>query len=82
MLSLGTKIGIAVGGAISVALLGAIGYVANAEQSASTIKGIGILTNIAPIVFVFFAAVCLVLIDITDKEANENRAILEERMKN
>lgn len=81
MLSLGTKIGIAVGGAISVALLGAIGYVANAEQSASTIKGIGILTNVAPIVFVFFAALCVALIDITDKEANENRAILEERMK-
>ena len=81
MLSLGTKIGIAVGGAISVALLGAIGYVANAEQSVSTIKGIGILTNVAPIVFVFFAALCVVLIDITDKEANENHAILEERMK-
>lgn len=81
MLSLGTKIGIAVGGAISVALLGAIGYVANAEQSVSTIKGIGILTNVAPIVFVFFVALCVVLIDITDKEANENHAILEERMK-
>lgn len=80
MLSLGTKIGIAVGGAISVALLGVIGFVANAQQSASTIQGIGILTNIAPIVFVFFAALCVFLIDITDKEANENRAILEQRM--
>lgn len=81
MLSLGTKIGIAVGGAISVALLGAIGYVANAEQSASTIRGIGILTNIAPIVFVVLAGLCVGLIDITDKEANENRATLEARMK-
>ncbi len=80
MLSLGTKIGIAVGGAISVALLGAIGYVPNAEQSVSTIKGLGILTNIAPIVFVFFAALCVALIDITDKEANENRKILENRV--
>lgn len=81
MLSLGTKIGIAVGGAVSVALLGIIGYVANAEQSASTIRGIGILTNIAPIVFVFFAALCVVLIDITDEEADENRKILENRAK-
>lgn len=81
MLSLGTKIGIAVGGAISVALLGAIGYVANAEQTASTIRGIGMLTNIAPIVFVLGAALCVALIDVTDEEANKNRAILEERMK-
>ena len=79
MLGLGTKIGIAVGGAISTALLGVIGYIPNVTQSASTLKGLNILTNLAPIVFVALAALCVGLIDMTNKEAEKNRKILEER---
>lgn len=79
MLGLGTKIGIAVGGAISTALLGVIGYVPNSAQSASTLTGLNILTNLAPIVFVILAALCVGLIDMTNKEAAKNREILEAR---
>lgn len=79
MLSLGTKIGIAVGGSVAVYLLDVVGYVANAEQSASTLQGLNIITNIAPIVFVVLAAICVGLIDMTNKESDENRRILEEK---
>lgn len=81
MLSLGTKIGIAVGGSIAVYLLEVIGYVANAEQTAATLKGINLITNLAPIVFVILAALSVALITVNDKKAKENRAILEAREK-
>lgn len=79
MVSLGTKVGVAVGGAISVALLGVIGFVPNTAQSAATLQGINILTNIAWIVFLVLGALSVGFIDITDKEAEENKHILEER---
>lgn len=81
MLSLGTKIGIAVGGAVAVFLLEVIGYQANAEQTAATLKGINVITNLAPVLFVACAALTVGLINITQKKADENRRILEERMK-
>lgn len=81
MVSLGTKIGIAVGGSIAVYLLDIVGYVPNAEQSADTLQGLNMITNIAPIVFVALAAICMAMIDMTNKKSEENRKILEERMK-
>ncbi|MGN1376974.1 MAG: MFS transporter [Dorea sp.] len=77
--TLGTKIGIAVGGSIGVSLLGAAGYVANQEQTASALMGINAVTNLAPIVFVVLAAICILLIPITPEQELENRRILEER---
>lgn len=79
MLSLGTKIGIAVGGSIGVLLLGAIGYIPNADQTASTLRGINMIANVAPIVFFALAAACVGLVTITNKEASQNREILEKR---
>lgn len=79
MLSLGTKIGIAVGGSAAVYLLDVVGYVPNAEQSLATLSGLNIITNIAPIVFVVLAAVCVGLIDMTNRESEENRRFLEEK---
>lgn len=79
MVSLGTKIGVAVGGAISVGLLGAVGFVPNAEQSAMTLQGINILTNVAWIVFLALGALSVGMISITDREAQENKRILEQR---
>lgn len=79
MLSLGTKIGIAVGGAVSVALLGVIGYVPNAQQTASTLSGLNMIANIAPIAFHLLGALTVIFMSINDKKALENRKILEER---
>ncbi|MGN0332496.1 MAG: MFS transporter [Lachnospiraceae bacterium] len=77
--TLGTKIGIALGGSIGVSLLGAAGYVANQEQTAEALMGINAVTNLAPIVFVVIAAICIILIPITPEQEQENRRILEER---
>ena len=77
--TLGTKIGIAVGGSVGVSLLGVTGYVANQEQTAGALLGINAVTNLAPIVFVAFAAICILLIPITPEQEEENRKILEER---
>lgn len=79
MLGLGTKIGIAVGGAVATGLLGVIGYVPNAEQSVETLRGLNNITNLYPIVFVVLAAVTVLMMDITDEEAARNKVILEER---
>lgn len=77
--TLGTKIGIALGGSIGVSLLGFAGYVANQEQTAEALTGINAVANLAPIVFVVLAAICILLIPITPEQEQENRRILEER---
>lgn len=77
--TLGTKIGIALGGSVGVSLLGITGYVANQEQTAEALMGINAVTNLAPIIFVALAAICIILIPITPEQEQENRRILEER---
>jgi GPH family glycoside/pentoside/hexuronide:cation symporter/probable glucitol transport protein GutA len=52
--SLGTKISSAAGASIGLMILAAFGYVANAEQTSSSITGINIAVNLFP-------AICLVL---------------------
>lgn len=79
LLGLGTKIGIAVGGAVATGMLAVINYVPNAEQSAETLRGLNNITNLYPIVFVVLAAITVMMMDITDEEAAHNKAILEER---
>lgn len=79
VISLGTKIGSAIGGAVGVALLGAVGYVANAEQSASVLRGMNMVTNLSPIILVVVGAICIALVDMTNKQSDENRRILEAR---
>ena len=76
MLSMGTKIGVAVGGSVSLSILGVIGFVANEAQTATTLGGINALTNVFPIVINILAAVCLFFIDITEEEARKNEEIL------
>ncbi len=79
VVSLGTKIGMAIGGALFIALLGVIGFVANETQSASTLVKINGLTNLVPIAFYLLSAVSILLIRISDKDAKKNRDILEQR---
>lgn len=79
LVSLGTKIGQAIGGALFVALLGVIGFVANETQSASTLVKLNGLANLVPIIFYALAAVCIGLFGISEEEAKKNKEILEQR---
>ncbi len=81
LVSLGTKIGMAIGGALFVALLGTIGFVANEAQTAETLVKLNGLANLAPIIFYALSAVSILLIGINDNEAKKNREILEAREK-
>lgn len=45
-ISLSTKIGNAIGPAVALIIMGAFGYVANAQQSASSLQGINLATNL------------------------------------
>lgn len=50
LLSFGVKLSTAISGAAGVLLLGAVGYVANAEQTAATKQGINIIVNLVPFI--------------------------------
>lgn len=79
MLSLGTKVGIAIGGSVTISILGAIGFVANETQTAATLNGLNALTNLFPIIVLVLAAISLFFIDITEEEAKKNEEILRKR---
>ena len=61
--------------------MSAMGYVANAEQSASALKGINIAVNIFPAVTFFIAMIIWLRYPITAKKAGEIRAELEKKEK-
>lgn len=78
---LATKIGNALGGSIGILLLAHFGYVANAQQTAETLKGINTVVNLIPaILFVIGAAVCL-LWKMSDEDADNIRKELDEKRK-
>ena len=60
-MSFGVKLAQALSGAIGAPLLVAVGYVANAEQSAGTVTAINAIINIAPAVLLALALVPLAL---------------------
>lgn len=76
---LATKIGNAIGGAAGVMLLSVFGYVANAEQTASAMRGINTLVNLIPAIIFFVAAVICFFWKMTDKQADEIRTKLIEK---
>lgn len=73
---LATKFGNAVGGAFGVLIMGAFGYVANAEQTATALKGINATVNLIPALLFFAAALACLLWNMSDKDADEIRAKL------
>lgn len=77
--SLVVKICNAVVGSASVIILTSIGYVANAEQTAETIKGINTLVNLAPGVIYLLGIIPLLFYKISKARATENSRILFER---
>ena len=79
---LATKIGNALGGSIGVLLLAAFGYVANAEQTASALKGINTVVNLIPAILFIVAALACLLWNMSDKDADNIRQKLRENNNN
>ena len=61
MMSFGVKLAQALSGAVGAPLLVAVGYVANAEQTAGTVTAINAIINIAPAVIMVIALIPLAL---------------------
>ena len=79
MVNLFAKIASAIGGAIGLIIMGAMGYVANADQTAEALTGINISTNILPAVFCLAAIIPLMFYGLNQKKIEENNRILAER---
>lgn len=76
--SLGTKVASAVGAAVGAMLLGAFGYVANAqEQTASAATGINVAVNLVPAALALLAIIPVMLYPITEEKYAGIRARLE-----
>ncbi len=76
---LATKIGNAIGAAAGVLILGAFGYVANAQQTPEAMRGINITVNLIPAILFLVAAACCLLWKMSDKDADDIRAQLAAR---
>lgn len=78
---LATKIGNAIGGAVGVPLIFAVGYIPNTQQTVAAQNGINAIVNLIPaILFVVAALLCLAW-RMSDKDADDIRAKLDERRK-
>lgn len=76
--SLATKIASAVGAAVGAMLLGAFGYVANAqEQTAAAADGINVAVNLVPAALSLLAIIPVLLYPITEKKYEGIRERLE-----
>jgi sugar (glycoside-pentoside-hexuronide) transporter len=76
-ISLGTKIGSAVGSSLGIAILAVFGYAANAQQTARSLAGINIAANGAPIVFCAISIIITLFYPLTAEKSREVRARLE-----
>jgi GPH family glycoside/pentoside/hexuronide:cation symporter/probable glucitol transport protein GutA len=75
--SLATKFATAVGGSLGLVIMGAFGYVANAEQTALSITGIKLAVNIMPAVFILMAIIPTLIYPLTPEKNAEIRARLQ-----
>ena len=80
-LNLFLKIASAFGASIGLALMAAKGYVANAAQTAESLQGINMATNLLPAIFIALAIIPFLFFNLDQKKIEENRKILEERHK-
>ena len=79
MLSFGAKISTAFCGAVGVLLLSAVGYVAGAEQTASTQQGINVIVNLIPLVVGMLSVIPMLFYKLTPQKISEIRSDLEAR---
>ena len=77
--SFSVKLGNALAGSLGVILLGAVGYVANATQTAATKTGMNAVINIFPAVLYLLAIIPFSMIAMNKQKAMENQKILMER---
>lgn len=77
--SFSVKLGNAIAGSVGVAALAAVGYVANATQSAGTKMAMNGVINIAPGVLFLLAIIPFAMIRMNNEKAAKNAAILAER---
>ena len=76
---LATKIGNALGGAVGVLLLGATGYVANAQQTPEAMHGINVVVNLIPAILFLLSAACCLLWNKKDEDFDAIRSELVRR---
>ena len=77
--SFAVKLGNALAGSLGVILLGAVGYVANATQTAATKNGMNIVINLLPAGLYLIALIPFSMIKMSRAKAAENQAILTAR---
>lgn len=74
--SLSTKIGNAIGPAVALVIMGAFGYVANAQQTARSMVGINLSTNLMFGIFYLLALIPLAFYPLNEKKNEEITASL------
>jgi|GEM_PF-2967259 len=74
--SFAVKLGNAIAGTVGILLLGAVGYVANAAQTAGTKVAMNAVINVFPAILLLVAIIPFVMISMNRKKAEENSTIL------
>ena len=72
MVSFGTKLGNAVGGAVGILALGAVGFVANTEMSAATLSNMDKVINFGPAAVFVLAGIFFGLVSMTNEKGRAN----------
>lgn len=78
VISFSTKIGNAIGGAIGIVILGAVGFVANTTMAPEVLTRMNAVINLGPAVCFIAAIVPFLMIRMTNKKGKENEAKLKE----
>jgi len=71
-ISFSTKLGNAIGGAVGIVALSAVGYVANAQMPAAVLTKMNAVINFGPAAFFLISAVLFALNGMTNKKGREN----------
>lgn len=79
MVNLFAKLATAIGGALGLLVMGAMGYVANAEQTATALTGINIAANALPGLFSLLGIVPIFFYKLTPEKMAENVKALAAR---
>lgn len=81
VISFSTKLSSAIGSAVGVPLLMLVGYIPNAVQSVEVKHGMSAVINITPALAYVIAIIFFLLINMTNKKAEENTVLLTEKNK-
>jgi len=81
-ISFSTKIANAIGGAIGIVLLGAVGFVANSEMEAATLTKMNAVINFGPALMFALAIIPFMMIKMTNEKSRENEQLIKEKYSN